>query len=722
MHRIPIILALLVASAASAAAQMKPDELPEPYKSWLREEVNYIISPIERESFLRLQSTTERDAFIDAFWRKRDENPTTQINETKIEHYERLEYVNKFFGRETFREGWQTHRGRYYILLGPPRTKQNWESRDEVYPAELWFYNDAQLKRYNLPPFFYLLFFKRHAVGEYQLYNPLSDGPQALLTRVTTNSMDFRNDMRMAWQQLREVDPELAHASLSFRTDEGDIAQFQNPSFGTLELIDDVVKAPFVGVDTSYAERLDFERGSVESDYMFTFVPSVGTINVLPGPENAAYLHWAIQIDAQNVAFVRDSGNGQLASIFIASMEIVPKDDPDRIVMQYRRESYLQLDPEKEEMLRRPISYVGMTPVVPGDYTVRIILRNRACPGRVERDCLRGYALLDGDVTVPEWPTQGATLSDLVIGYGQDVRGGDPVYRAYRFGHQQIHPNPPAVYAVGDPMIALVEAKGSVDGAQMRFQVIPSDVEAIAEGGDRTPVLDQTVPVAASGPVVQEIRLDDVDPARYDLHAILVSSSGGELDRRTVPFTVSPRTAMVRPGVRGSAPQMAVEAPGIVSMALGEQYVGLEQHDKAKELFASALAKNAQLGLAREYLARYAAEDGNHSRVVELLAPVYEQVQDRYEILTLLGPAHFRLENYPESIAILEKAVELRRPTPSLLNMLANAHYKEQNLDRSLDLLKRSLALEGEQDGLEELIGQIEAEAKAKAASSEPER
>mgnify|MGYP002030115111 CR=1 FL=1 len=159
MHRLVIVATLLAASSSAAQAQLKPEDLPEPYKKWFREEVNYIISPVERDAFLRLVSTTEREAFVDAFWRKRDENPTTEINETKIEHYERLAYANEFLGRSTFREGWQTDRGRYYIILGPPRTKQSWEARDEVYPAELWFYNDAQLKRYRLPPFFFLLFF-----------------------------------------------------------------------------------------------------------------------------------------------------------------------------------------------------------------------------------------------------------------------------------------------------------------------------------------------------------------------------------------------------------------------------------------------------------------------------------------------------------------------------------------------------------------------------------
>jgi len=708
MPRLFLATILLAISSTAVLAQNKPEDLPEPYRTWLLEEVNWIIGHNERDTFLRLQSTTERDSFIDVFWRRRDENPTTELNETKEEHYARLEYVNKFFGRSTFREGWETDRGRYFIMLGPPRGKQNWESRDEVYPAELWFYNDAQLKRYNLPPFFYLLFFKRHAVGEYQLYNPIADGPQALLTRVTTNSMDFRNDTFQAWEELRFVDPELAHASLSFRTDEGDIAQFQNPSFGSIELVDDIVKAPLVGVDTSYADRLDFERGSVESDYMFTFVPSVGMINILPGPEGAGYLHWVVQVDAKNVAFVEDKESGYYASVFIASMEVVPKDDPERIVLQYRRESFIQLDPGDDALLQQPISYTGMTPLVPGEYTVRIILRNRACPSRVERDCLRGYALLDGDVTIPEWPTDRAVLGDLVVGYGTRVRSGEPVYRAYRFGHQEVFPNPTAVYAVGDPLVAAIEPKGAPDGSQMRFQITRSELDA-AYAADAGAVIDQTVPLEA-GPVIRELALDDIDPGRYDLNAILVDPSGTELDRRRVPFTISPRTAVIRPGVRGSAPQIPSEVPGMLDMAFGEQYVGLEQHEKAIPLFEVALAENPKLGRAREYLAAYAMESGDTARVVQLLEPVYASVADRYEVLELLGRAYFRQEDYPKSIEVLEKAIIIRRPQPAMLNMLANAQYRNGNPTRAVELLQRSLSIDAEQVGIQGLIEKIESQ------------
>jgi len=392
---------LILASALLVLPQDRVDKLPGHHKKWLLEEVPYLISEVERDVFLGLESEQEREAFVEAFWRKRDENPATLENEYRDEHYKRLAYVNEFFGRDTFREGFETDRGRYYILLGPPRNRQNFDGSDAVYPSELWFYDNPDLKRYGLPPFFSLLFFQRHGAGELEIYSPVLDGPQTLLTGPDTKSADFRQDVERAYDKLYEVDPELAQAALSFRTDEGDTAQFSGVSFGTMELMDQIVKIPFHGLDTSYAERLDFERGAVESDYLFRYVASAGAVDVLEGDGGVSFVHWVIEVPPENIAFVLDRESGVYGSAFIVSVEAVLRDDPNVVVIQSRNESFVELKESEQASLHRPFAYSGMTPLVPGEYDFRVILRNRACPSRVEKECIKSYTLLDHEVDVP---------------------------------------------------------------------------------------------------------------------------------------------------------------------------------------------------------------------------------------------------------------------------------------------------------------------------------
>ncbi|MCR4395706.1 MAG: hypothetical protein NUW07_03115, partial [Candidatus Saccharicenans sp.] len=52
---------------ASARVQKKEKQpqLPERYQKWLEEEVAYIITPVEKDIFLKLRTDRERDLFME---------------------------------------------------------------------------------------------------------------------------------------------------------------------------------------------------------------------------------------------------------------------------------------------------------------------------------------------------------------------------------------------------------------------------------------------------------------------------------------------------------------------------------------------------------------------------------------------------------------------------------------------------------------------------------
>jgi len=61
-------------------------ELKGSYKTWLNQEVTYIISDEERKSFMSMSNDEERDAFIENFWLRRNPNPDSPDNEYREEH------------------------------------------------------------------------------------------------------------------------------------------------------------------------------------------------------------------------------------------------------------------------------------------------------------------------------------------------------------------------------------------------------------------------------------------------------------------------------------------------------------------------------------------------------------------------------------------------------------------------------------------------------------
>src|SRR6516165_1132225 len=93
-------------------------ELDTPYRTWLEEDVVYIITPDERNAFLQLETNEEREQFIEQFWLRRSSNPDLPDNDFKEEHYRRIAYANEHYASGI--PGWKTDRGRMYIMWGPP--------------------------------------------------------------------------------------------------------------------------------------------------------------------------------------------------------------------------------------------------------------------------------------------------------------------------------------------------------------------------------------------------------------------------------------------------------------------------------------------------------------------------------------------------------------------------------------------------------------------------
>ncbi len=161
-----LLLCLGTAPAVAAGERVAPQDRPAvraesagrpaaQYKKWVEEDVVYIISPEEREIFLKLTTDEERDRFIEQFWARRDPNPSTPENEYREEHYRRIQYANQHFHAGI--PGWRTDRGWIYIVYGPPdrieshpaggqylRPAHEGGGQTSTYPFERWEYRHLE--------------------------------------------------------------------------------------------------------------------------------------------------------------------------------------------------------------------------------------------------------------------------------------------------------------------------------------------------------------------------------------------------------------------------------------------------------------------------------------------------------------------------------------------------------------------------------------------------
>jgi GWxTD domain-containing protein len=153
---IVVIAGLLAAHPVGQQPQPGQIVFPNPYASWLEENVVYIITPQERAAFLGLSTDAQRDQFIEQFWQRRDPTPGTRENEFRDEHYRRIAYANEHFTSSLPGPtglGWRTDRGRIYIMYGKPdeieshpsggtyvRPVQEGGGTTTTFPFEIWRY------------------------------------------------------------------------------------------------------------------------------------------------------------------------------------------------------------------------------------------------------------------------------------------------------------------------------------------------------------------------------------------------------------------------------------------------------------------------------------------------------------------------------------------------------------------------------------------------------
>ena len=126
-------------------------ELKGAYKTWLNQDVIWIITDEETKAFKSLSNDEERDAFIENFWLRRNPNPDSPENEFREEHYRRIAYSNEHFAAG--KPGWRTDRGHIYISFGKPdsidshpsggayqRPIEEGGGETSTFPFETWHY------------------------------------------------------------------------------------------------------------------------------------------------------------------------------------------------------------------------------------------------------------------------------------------------------------------------------------------------------------------------------------------------------------------------------------------------------------------------------------------------------------------------------------------------------------------------------------------------------
>jgi GWxTD domain-containing protein len=417
MHRTAFAVLALLFSLHLFAATKKP-QLPAQYKKWLDQDVLYIITDEERKAFLVLNTDDEREKYIENFWAIRNPIHGSDRNPYKEEHYARMEYANSHFGLESSTPGWMTDMGRAYILFGAPTSRHPFVGYGQLYPLELWFY-DNNTNSPALPSFFYLLFYINSDIGDYKFYRPFLDGPMKLVRGSQFNSN------RDVYKFLQPLGGDVAHASMSLVPSEPvDTTNYQ-PDMSSDMLVARIENFANVPSNVSKLRTLRSLHEKVSSIFLVNQERPVEISSlVLADPTGKYWLDYGILIDDAKLG--QPDGSQLKLSIAYrlttASGEPVMEDSEDRAFAAF------DVAPTGEKKFA-PFVVASRLPIEPGSYKLMVEITNR-----------QAQQTYKGETEVAAGPASQPTFAGPLVTTSVDKVARPNPFQPFQYFGVQFHP------------------------------------------------------------------------------------------------------------------------------------------------------------------------------------------------------------------------------------------------------------------------------------------
>lgn len=439
-----VALATGFAAPAVAATDEKPEkrkqkrEIDDVFKRWLKNDVVYIISPEERETFEKLATDEEREQFIEQFWLRRDPDPDTPDNPVREEHYRRIAYANEHFA--SGKPGWKTDRGRMYVAWGKPDgiesfptggtyDRPQWQGGGSTttYAYEVWWYRHLDGVGDDIE----IEFVDPSGSGEYRIaYSPYE---KDALTYVG-------NAGSTEWEQL----------GLANRTDRpaygGTGGRYYNPpanktQFAILERIAALNKGPGGNVNFDNL-GLSVDDPRIEENAL----PFAVRADFYRVSEKDVATALTLQIDHKDLAFQNSGGiysatvnvqaklrqiSGKTAGTF---QEVIttPRYGEDNFVVGQQQKSAFQ----KNILLP------------PGRYRVDVVARDTTS-GRT--------GLITQSFVVPRFEESKLATSSVVLATKIEEAGNRVLQPQFIIGKFKVLPNVSNSYKVGQPLLVFIQ-------------------------------------------------------------------------------------------------------------------------------------------------------------------------------------------------------------------------------------------------------------------------
>jgi GWxTD domain-containing protein len=684
LRRRLLVLCLVLCGGLPAAGQkMAEKDLDRRFQDWLNL-VAYHIQPVEKEVFLKLTNDRDRDVFVETFWKQRDPTPGTPENEYKDEILKRFKYCNEFYGRNTTREGWKTDMGRIHMVLGPPQGIERFEATIGIVPCQSWsYYGDT---RRGLPPQFLLLFYQRSGVGEYKLYDPVSDGP----TRLLLNQREIEDpfDYTALYEKIMELSPTLAEVAITRIP--GEYNYDLSPSPRNAILLADILESPKKDVNPSYATHFLDYKGIVSTEYLTNYVDSYTTTALIEDPVTGLrFLHFSMVPTDVNVDYYVPKS--QYYCNFQVNVSLRSGED---IIFQYAREFPLYFPEDSWDRVKaNGLAVEESFPVAEGRYKLNVLLTNTVG---------KQFSLLEQDLEVPP-AKSGPSIEGPFLGYKYETYQRD-VHIPFKVLDKKLVVDPKKTFASSDAIAILFNVlrvtEGLAKGGEARIAV---------RGLRQANPVRKTYTVKLDTPLTGRdlsipylIPAGELEPDYYDVVITLAGPGGEIIDEKKDMMTVSPATALGHPIANAKGIPLANQF--LFRYMLGEQSEKTNRPAAARALYEEAYRMRPEYKDGAVRYANFLNKTGAFDEALKIAEDLRKDDRRQFMFHVIRGQALLGQEKYEEALAELTQANRIYNSETGVLNALGRCYLKLGRKAEAIEAFNASLKLDPDQPEIKRTV------------------
>lgn len=576
--------------------------------------------------------------------------------------------------------------GRIHIILGPPAGIERFEVSAHIYPCEGWsYYGDP---RKDLPSHFVLLFFQRGGVGEYKLYDPVSDGPASLL--VNKREVDPTNYEDL-YDKIREIAPTLAGLSISYIP--GEFNYDYSPSPRNSIILADILESPQKDINTAYATHFLNYRGTVSTEYLTNFVNSKAAVDIIPDPLiGLSFVHFSIAPESVSIDYYEPKERYYCNFRLDVSLR-----RGEAILFQYNREYTLYFSEEELGRVRaNGLAIEDCFPAAEGRYKMSILLQNIVG---------KEFTVVERDIEIPADPAA-PKLFGPYLGYRSESYPRD-IQLPYKILDSKLAVDPGNNFAAADGITFLFNLARFDEG--LRAGEIRINVQGLRE---KAPVQKsyvvrlQNYQPSRMLALSQTLSARDLEPDYYKLTLTLIDGGGRVLDETSGNFIVTSEQAIGHPVANSKAVPLASQF--LYFFMLANQCDKAGADDRAEAYFERAIAMNPDYKNGALWYAQFLVKVGKFDRALEMAERFKDDSPKAFEYAFLRGMALMGKGLYAEAIESLLAGNRIYNSDTRLLNALGSCYQKTGRKAQALEAFKASLKLNPSQPEIQKLVSEVE--------------